>query len=404
MSGKKLKLSNAEIARRLGVSEGAIRYQLQRQAQNRSDGRKSKPSGLDRFKGVIAAWVGERTEGKHRPKLKALADTLRRHHGYQGSYDALRRFTVKRFPDVKRKGQRIRLETPPGQLLQVDWKEDLWVQMGKWGNWVKVNAQVLVLGFSRKSIVLYSERKDRNAFITLQQEAFMRLGGLPAILRMDCLKSAVQRWRGSHSELNEHYKRFLSSLGIGAFPSRPRHPEDKGKVEKRIRDLFDRLDFRHRLFTGIADLQAYSDLQIQELESEWRCGATGLSVQESFAYERSYLRPLPDHFAVLPLAESRRLVRRDGMVFFAGNYYQVHRAYVGKEVLCLHTGREIVIYHDGDELERYEYLPRARGMVRLSAAVLRDPQLHLSEIVRNWGLHVAQRQVAIYHELIDRRV
>jgi hypothetical protein len=192
-------------------------------------------------------------------------------------------------------------------------------------------------------------------------------------------------------------------LGIAAFPSRPGRPEDKGKVEKRIRDLFARLDLRHRLFTGIADLQAYADRQIEELEREWRCGATGLTVRESFAYERPHLRPLPARFAVQPLVEARRQVRRDGMVHFAGNYYQVHHSYAGKDVLCQHTGREIVIFFGGDELERYDYLPLARGMVRLSPAVLRDPDVPLSDVVRRWGLEVARRQTEIYHELVERR-
>ena len=38
-------------------------------------------------------------------------------------------------------------------------------------------------------------------------------------------------------------------------------------------------------------------------------------------------------------------------------------------------------------------------MVRLSVQALEDPEIHLSERVRMWGLEVARRQVQIYQEM-----
>jgi len=404
MAGKRMELSNAKIAKKLGVTEGAIRYRLKRKVAGKEDGRKCKHSQLDRYQEFIGIWLEEHSEEGCRPELKVLESTLRHFHAYSGSYDALRRYATKKFPDYFKHRSRIRIETPPGKLLQVDWKEDIPIQLGEWGKWVKVNALVSALGFSRKFVVFFSEKRDLNTFITLHQETFQCLGGLPDMLRTDCLKSAVLEWCGEHSRLNERYRRFLSGLAIAAFPSRPGTPTDKGKVEKRIKDIFARLDLKKRMFRSLAHLQQYVDDQLRQFENEWMCGATGLSIRESFAYEREHLRPLPNYFAVQPIAESRLRVRRDGTVHFAGNYYQVPRAYVGKEVLCQHLGQKIVIYHQGEELERYDYLPHSKGMVRLSEKALSDPGICLSDTVRNWGLQVARRQVEIYHELIDRRI
>ena len=47
--------SNAQIAHTLGVSEGAIRYHLQRQGQ--PDGRKNKPRKADALAEVIDHWI-----------------------------------------------------------------------------------------------------------------------------------------------------------------------------------------------------------------------------------------------------------------------------------------------------------------------------------------------------------
>jgi transposase len=128
MAAKKCELSNCAIARKLGVTEGAIRYQLKRKSLGLTDGRKDKPSRLDAYQGVIATWLEHFLEEGERPPLKKLFLALRTEYGLAASYDALRRFVRRSFPEATKRGQRIRIETPPGQLLQVDWKENVPVQ------------------------------------------------------------------------------------------------------------------------------------------------------------------------------------------------------------------------------------------------------------------------------------
>ena len=391
--------SNSEVARKLGVTEGAIRYRLGRQALGQEDGRKAKPSVLDGYRGVIEVWIEDYKDSPKRPTLLKLDDMLRDHHGYRRSYDAVRRYVRKHFPGFHKKGACIRLETPPGKLLFVDWKEDLQVQLGAPDAWAVVQALCFGLGFSRKMVIGFSFKKDLESFLAGHQEAFREYGGLPEAIRPDCLRSAVRVWRGAASALNERYRKYLEPLGVIVLPARPGTPEDKGKIEKRILDLFSRLDLRHRVYRDLEDLTNRARAILEESETTWRSGATGFSVAESFAYEKPYLRPLPLHFPALSVKESRTRVRRDGTVFFDGNYYQVPGLYRDRAVLCRHTGHEILIDHEGDEIGRFAALPQARGMVRLSVQALEDPEIHLSERVRMWGLEVARRQVQIYQEM-----
>ena len=400
MKAKEVQYSNCEIAQRLGVTEGAIRYWIKRRLSGERDGRQLKPSALDRYHGVIAGWIEDYKDSRRRPTLKALCDTLKCHHGYDRSYDAVRRYVRKHFPEFWKRGFRIRIETPPGKLLQLDWKEDLWVQMTEPGNWIKVQALVFSLGFSRKSVVKISERKDLDSFIHCHQGAFLVFGGLPEVIRTDCLKSAIVQWRGQSSKINVRYQKFLDALGVVVFPSRPGTPEDKGKVEKRILDLFSRLDLRHRVFKDMADLERQVNADLGKLSQTWRCGATGLTVAESFTYEQQYLRPLPESFPQLPLKEKSSPVRRDGTVYFDGNYYQLPREYRDHAVLCMNTGTEILIYHNGRVIGHFPYLPQAKGMVMLSEEALQDEEVHISDTVRAWSLEVARRQVAIYQDII----
>lgn len=399
MKAKKLELSNCEIARRLGVTEGAVRYRLKQASLSPMDGRKNKPSELDRFMPYIKLWIDDYKDEKKRPSVKLLYESLVEKYAYCNSYDALRRYIRKHFPDFLKKKVWLRVETPPGVLLQVDWKEDVKVQMGEAGNWVVVQALVFTLGFSTKPVVVYSELRDLASFIRCHQEGFRRLGGFAQFIRPDCLSSAVKKWRGLNSELNSRYERYIRGLGLEVFPSRPYTATDKGKVEKRIRDFFSRMDFKHQVFRDMSDLQTVTDLKLKELDSCWRCSSTGLSVGESFNYEQTYLRPLPQYFPALPVRERHLRVRNDGTVNFCNNYYQLGRTYVGQNVLCVNTGEEVIIYHRGQEVKKYAYLPQSRGMVMLSEEVLRDESYEISELVRDWGLEVARRQVGIYHEV-----
>jgi len=400
---KKLEYSNCEIARKLGVTEGAIRYRVKRHLLDKKDGRTEKASALDPYYPLLKQWEADYSDEYHRLAMKTLFECLQRDHGYKRSYDAFRRYLRKHCPAFHGKVLRMRIETPPGAMVFVDWKEDVPVQMGGWGRWVKVQALCMSLGFSRKPAVIFCERKDLTSFIHGHQEGFRALGGLPEMVRTDCLKSAVLKWRGSKSVLNERYERYMKGLGVGVFPSRPGEPEDKGKLEKRIRDIFSRLDFKHQVYADMADLQGRADEALEKLEGTWRSGATGRSVAESFAYEQQYLKPLPEHFPVLPLDERRTRVRMDGTVFFGGNYYQVKGAYRGHGVLCVNTGQEIVIYHEGEEIGRFGYLPKAKGMVRLSEEAIVDTGVYLSDRVRGWAVEVARRQVALYHDIVARQ-
>jgi transposase len=228
MKMKMVEYSNAEVARKLGVTEGTIRYRVKRALAGKED--------------------------RRRPTLKTLYAWLRRDQGYSGSYEAFWRYLRKHCPQFHKKGAWVRVETPPGALSFVDWKEDLWVQMAKAGNWVKVQGLCFALGFSRKMAVRFSEKKDLEAFIHGHQEAFRVFCGLAQMMRTHCLKSAILPWRGQESVLNESYGRYMRGLGVEVFPARPGRPEDKGKMEKQLRDLFSRLDFRHRVFSDMAEL------------------------------------------------------------------------------------------------------------------------------------------------------
>jgi hypothetical protein len=81
---KKLKYSNCEIARKLGVTEGTIRYRITRQLSVKGDGRKEKASELDRYFSVLTQWAKDYSGVYHRPAIKTLYQRLERDYHYKG--------------------------------------------------------------------------------------------------------------------------------------------------------------------------------------------------------------------------------------------------------------------------------------------------------------------------------
>jgi transposase len=404
MNLRDLHITKTEIARKMGVTEGTIRYHINRNISGATDGRKLKYSEVSEYKSIIDYWINEYKDSRHRPTLQVFYNNLKDFHDYRLGYDALRRYIRKHYPDLFKKGTKIRLETPPGVLMQIDWKESVNVQVGKIEHWVKLHFLLLILCFSRKVVVRVSDKKDLDSLIRCHQEAFKALGGLPQWIRPDCMKTVIVKWNGQNSVITEQYQRYMEGLGIKVFPARPYTPADKGKIEKRIQDVFNHLELQNIVFKNLEEVQQYVEQKIAVLENKWLSGATGVNVARSFEYEKKYLKPLPEIFPKLPVKELRTTVRRDGTVYFDGNYYQVRQIYIDRSVLCLHTGTKILIYYGGEEIETYDYLPGMKGMVRLSKDAINQSQTPISDMTRKWALEVADRQLEYYEDISRRAI
>jgi len=84
--------NHCEIARTLGVTEGAVRYQLRRQAEGVEDGRKDKPFKAESMAPAIAAWFAERADDERPVNVQDLWEHLVDEHGYTEGYRTVLRF------------------------------------------------------------------------------------------------------------------------------------------------------------------------------------------------------------------------------------------------------------------------------------------------------------------------
>lgn len=321
-------IAASEIARTLDVTEGAVRYHLRRQAAGAIDGRSLQRFRVEDWGAAIAVWL-ERRPDRERLNLAALHQWLVEEHGYPGSLRSVQRYFRARHPAPPQRARR-RIETPPGAQAQGDWAEFPRLRVA--GETVTLYAFHLELGHSRKDAVVWSRRKHLLSFIRVHNGAFQRLGGIPAIVRLDNEKTAVIHGSGPRGTLHPSFARYAAMMHFHVDLCLPRSPEHKGKVERQIRHQRLDADPYATHWRDVAELQHWTDERLERSSKRRRCPATGLSVFESWQDEKRLLAPLPDRLPEPFDIAVQRSVSIDCLVSFEGRRYSVPFRLVGERV------------------------------------------------------------------------
>lgn len=353
--------SNTQIAQALGVTEGAVRYHLRHQGQ--PDGRQGKPRKAAPLAEAIDHWVFSQQPAARdgeplRPvNVRALFDWLTLEHAYAGSYKSVLRLVRDRYPRPRLRPFR-RVETLPGAQAQVDWGEFPRVDVGNGPQ--TLYGFVLVLSHSRREALIWCRRMDQLAWHHAHTEAFRRLGGIPAVLRIDNLKTGMGQGAGPWGQVNEAYRSYAGGLGFHIDACLPRCPEDKGKVESKVGNLKRRLRLEGRWFEGLTGLQDWTDQELARWAQRRLCPASGESVEASWRAEQARLRPLPP---VLPLAfdvARTRPVHKDCTVSFEGRSYSVPFVLCGLQVEVRGCAEVVQVLHAGAVVAEHPRHSRAR--------------------------------------------
>lgn len=363
--------ANTQIAQTLGITEGAVRYHWRR--QGRTDGRKDKPRKADALVPAIEQWLQQQPaspgDGPQRPvNVRALYDWLQSEHAYAGSYKSVLRFLRACYPRPRLRPFR-RVETPPGAQAQVDWGEFPDIDVGDGPE--SLYAFVLVLSHSRKEALIWCRRMDQLAWHHGHTEAFRRLGGIPAVLRIDNLKTGVVQGAGPWGQVNAAYQSYARGLGFHIDACLPRCPEDKGKVENKVGVLKRRLRLAGQWFDGLSALQRWTDEELERWAEQRLCPVTGETVAASWRAEQGRLRPLP---AALPLAFDTavtRPVQRDCTISFEGRTYSVPFVLCGLQVEVRGCAEVVQVLSEGQV--RAEHPRHSRQRLLLNPAHYEGP-------------------------------
>ena len=354
-----------QLARQLGVTEGALRYRLRQAAEpGWVDGRTRQATALDGLEEVVEAIqerVGDgRLTGQGRPcQAQEIYEVLGRDHGYRGSYQAVVRHLRRKHGAAKLRALR-RVETPPGVQAQHDWYE-VETQLG--GRRECLQILTGTLSHSRARFSWASRDQTQLSWHAGHLELFRRYGGVPLWVRIDNLKTGVASGAGPSAVLNGSYGVFARTCGFEIDPCRPAKGSDKGKAERSVRTF--RQGYAEVLRTGAETLEEFQrrlDARSEELLDRLTCPVTGTSVREAWEAERRLLQPLPTMAEPFDVVVTRR-VSRDCLVSFEGRRYSVPFAWVGRQVEVLGTHAHVLVWALGSEIARHARRTRERLLI-----------------------------------------
>ena len=166
-------VSNCEIARMLGITEGSVRYQSKRMESGAVDGRSQQESKASSLAEAVEVWRQSRAQGV--VNLAELHDWLVIEHGYGGSLRSVQRYWKRTYPKPAIRARR-RVETPAAAQSQVDWAHFPGVLVG--GERTDLLALHMVLSHSRYAATIWSRHKDQLSWLHCHTEGFKRVGGV----------------------------------------------------------------------------------------------------------------------------------------------------------------------------------------------------------------------------------
>lgn len=115
---------------------------------------------------------------------------------------------------------------------------------------------VAVLGFSNYTYVEATWTQSVADWIRAHVRALEHLGGVPAAIVPDNLKSGITKACRYQPDLNPSYQDFAEAYGVTVLPARVRKPRDKAKVEAGVQIVERQIlaPLRHQTFFSLASL------------------------------------------------------------------------------------------------------------------------------------------------------
>lgn len=237
-----------------------------------------------------------------------------------------------------------RFETPKGKQLQVDWVEDLSMEL-KNGEIVQYNLFSATWSYSRFHWFVYTPNKTTEDFLRCLLEVLYQSGGVPDEILTDNM-SAIVSVRGNRKRKHKKIIQFEKDSGIKIKLAQARSPQTKGKCESANRYVQWLIPYQRKLESKEELIEKIQNLNFK-INRETN-QTTKIPPVVLFKKEKEYLHPLPSKVMLESYLEgiSVQTVPQTLLVRYRGNGYSVHPKFIGKRVKLVPIHDKLYIYYN----------------------------------------------------------
>ena len=331
-------------------------------------------STLEPWREQVAKWRAAGIAGT------TIHATLKRNHGYTGSYSSVYRFLMQldtlQAPEVP-----LRLEFKPAEAVQVDFGAGPLMTDAQTGEVFKTWFFVMTLCWSRHQYAEFVPDQTVATWLGCHRRAFEAFSGVPSRVTIDNAKCAITRACYYEPEVQRAYGECAEGYGFRIDACPPRDPQKKGIVESGVKYI-KRAFLPLREFRGLADANRQLQTWVMTEAGNRVHGTTREMPLQRFAeIEKELLTALPD---VPPeLATWAKVkVHRDAHVQFQQGYYSVPFRLAGQALWLKASDTMVTLYREQESVASHVRLTRAGGR--------RTVADHMPDAAQAWQLQDTQ--------------
>jgi transposase len=280
-------------------------------------------------------------EGVRLSKIRRL---LRR-RGIELTYAALRRFAVAELGFGRPATTIPVADGEPGDELQIDTGWMIYLEPDLWGRRRRLRAWIFTPVVSRLRFVYPCFQESTACAIEACEAAWEFYGGVFRTLIPDCTKAIVQDSDPLEPRIVLAFLEYAQARGFQIDPARARHPRDKARTEKTVRDVRDDC-FAGEHLQNLEMARAHARHWCEHEYALRRHSTTQRLPREHFeAVERPRLLPAPTAPYDLPLWCEPK-VARDQHAQVARALYSLPTIWVGKRLVARADSAKVCFYHN----------------------------------------------------------
>ena len=306
---------------------------------------------------------------------------------------------------AKCKKATLRVVHKPGEALEVDWAGDVLYVCRDENTTCKAYLFVACLPFSQ---LIYAEafpNMKSESWLTANVHALEYIGGVPASIVPDNLKTGVTKHTPSETIIAPGYRELATHYGTVILPTRVRAPRDKASVERSVGicETWITAKLRTQQFFSFADLNAQIRLLVDELNIRPFQHKDGSRRSVFENEEHAFLNALPTIPYEVPIWKSMT-VPADYLLEIEGCRYSVPYEYIGCVVLVRITRETIDVRYQGTQIASHARRePQKEPVYKLEHMPENHRQAikYTEEYCRQWAVGVGGKIKAVATQFLN---